>query len=151
MKRVMGTFSIDIDIHRNARDVFAVLCDVRAMPRWYEAVKDVVALTPGDSGLGARYEIGRTLPGGPVRNEVAVTEYVADQLFTVESVNGPTPFRYRYTLEPSAAGTRLQLEGRITGEGLPGPLAHIDALVTQLFKRGMGDNLRKLSQLIEAS
>jgi hypothetical protein len=45
----------------------------------------------------------------------------------------------------------LRLEGRITGEGLPGRLARIDVLVTQLFKRGMGDNLRKLSELIETS
>ena len=147
----MGTFSIDIDIHRQARDVFAVLSDVRAMPRWYEAVKEVVPLTPGVSGLGAHYEIGRTLPGGPVRNEVAVTEYVVDQLFAIESLSGPTPFRYRYTLEPSAEKTRLRLEGQITGEGLPGPLAHVDLLVTQAFKRGMGDNLRKLRQLIEAT
>ncbi|HTE45886.1 MAG TPA: SRPBCC family protein [Gemmatimonadaceae bacterium] len=147
----MGTFSIDIEIARGTRDVFAVVCDVRAMPRWYEAVKDVVELTPGVSGLGARYEIGRTLPGGAVRNEIAVTEYVADQLFTVESVSGPTPFRYRYTLEPLEQRTRLCLEGRITGDGLPGPLAHIDLLVTQLFKRGMGDNLREFSRLIEAS
>ena len=147
----MGTFSVDIDIPRSPRDVFAVLSDVSAMPRWYEAVKDVIALTPSVSGLGARYEIGRTLPGGPVRNEVAVTEYVSDQLFTIESISGPTPFRYRYTLEPSAEATRLRLEGRITGDGLPGPLAHVDVLVTQLFKRGMGENLRKLKQLIESS
>jgi uncharacterized membrane protein len=147
----MGTFSIDININRNARDVFTVVSDVPAMPRWYEAVKDVVTLTPGVSGLGARYKIGRTLPGGPVVNEVAVTEHVPDQVFTIESVTGPTPFRYRYTLEPAGEATRLQLEGRITGDGLPGPLAHVDVLVTQLFKRGMGENLRTLSALIEAS
>ena len=147
----MGTFSIDININRGAREVFAVLSDVAAMPRWYEAVRDAVTLTPGMSGIGARYKIGRTLPGGPVVNEVAVTEYVRDQLFTIESTSGPTPFRYRYTLEPAGERTRLQLEGRITGEGLPGPLAHVDVLVTQLFKRGMVDNLRKLSELIEAA
>ena len=147
----MGTFSIDVDISRNAPDVFAVLCDVRRMPLWYEAVKEVIALTPGVSGLGARYEIGRSLPGGPVRNQVAVTEYEADRIFTIESLEGPTPFRYRYVLEPLADETRLRLDARITGDGLPGPLAHIDTLVTQLFKRGMGDNLRKLSALIEGS
>jgi uncharacterized membrane protein len=147
----MGTFTIDIDISRKAHDVFAVLSDIHAMPRWYEAVKEVVELTPEVSGLGARYKIGRTLPGGTVTNEIAVTEYVPDQLFTIESLSGPTPFRYRYTLEPAAEKTRLRLEGRITGDGLPGPLGHVDVLVTQLFKRGMGDNLRKLSQLIETS
>jgi hypothetical protein len=84
----MGTFSIEISIKRNARDVFAVLSDVRRMPLWYEAVKEVVALTPGVLGKGARYEIGRT---------------------------------------------------------------HVDTLVTQLFKRGMGENLRQLSQLMETA
>jgi hypothetical protein len=147
----MGTFSIEISIKRNARDVFAVLSDVRRMPLWYEAVKEVVALTPGVLGKGARYEIGRTLPSGAVRNEIEVAEYAADQLFTLESLTGPTPFRYRYTLAPSSESTRLRLEARITGEGLPGPLAHVDTLVTQLFKRGMGENLRQLSQLIETA
>jgi hypothetical protein len=151
MERAMGTFDIEIDIDRKAGDVFAVLSDVRAMPQWYEAVKEVIALTPGVVGTGARYEIGRTLPGGAVRNEIAVTEYVAERLFTIESLSGPTPFRYRYTLEPSGEGTRLRLEARITGEGLPGPLAHIDVLSTQLFKRGMGENLRQLRGLILAS
>src|SRR3954463_7447818 len=103
----MGTFNIDIDINRSAHDVFAVLRDVRAMPRWYEAVKTVIALTPDMPALGARYEIARTLPGGPVKNEVAVTEYVADQVFIVESLSGPTPSRYRYTLEPSGLATKL--------------------------------------------
>ena len=147
----MGTFSIDVNIKRIARDVFAVLSDVQRMPLWYEAVREVVALTPGVPGRGARYEIGRTLPGGAVRNEIEVTEYVTDRLFTLESLTGPTPFRYRYTLEPSAESTRLRLEGRITGEGLPGPLDHVDTLVTQMFKRGMGENLRQLSRLIETS
>jgi hypothetical protein len=147
----MGTFSLDVDIGRSAHDVFAVLSDIHAMPRWYEAVKEVVALTPGVPKLGARYRIGRTLPGGAVTNEIAVAEYVLDQLFTIESISGPTPFRYRYSLEPTAQGTRLRLEGRITGDGLPGPLAHVDSLVTQLFKRGMGDNLRKLGKLVEMS
>ena len=147
----MGTFEIDIEINRRAHDVFAVLSDVRAMPQWYEAVKHIVSLTPEQSGLGARYEIARTLPGGPVKNEVAITEFEPDALFTIESLNGPTPFRYRYTLEPLGNKTRLRLDGRITGKGLPGPLAHIDALATHLFKRGMGENLRALSHLIETS
>src|SRR5690349_15502031 len=93
----------------------------------------------------------RVLPGGPVSNEVVIADCVADRLFTIESVSGPTPFRYRYSLEPAGEKTRLHLEGQITGEGLLGPLAHVDLLTTQLFKHGMGENLRKLGELIELS
>ena len=147
----MGTFKIDVEIDRDATTVFRVLSDVRSMPRWYEAVKHVVALTPSLPGAGARFEIDRVLPGGPVRNEIVVADYVADELFTIESVSGPTPFRYRYSLESAGPKTRVHLEGQITGEGLPGPLGHVDVLTTQLFKRGMGENLRKLTELIEMS
>jgi uncharacterized protein YndB with AHSA1/START domain len=147
----MGSFTIGIDIARTPEVVFAHVSDLAAMPRWYEAVQQVRPLGSRASLLGARYEIVRHLPGGPVQNEIAVTEFEQDERFTIESSTGPTPFRYRYTLEPVRGGTRLQLEGRITGTGLPGPVARLDPVATQLFKRGMGHNLRRLVQLIEAS
>jgi hypothetical protein len=121
------------------------------MPRWYEAVQEVRPLGSQVNRLGARFEITRNLPGGRFQNEVAVSEYEPDELFTVESVSGPTPFRYRYRLEPNGGATRLRLDGEITGAGLPGPIARIDALATQAFKRGMGDNLQQLRRLIEAA
>jgi uncharacterized membrane protein len=147
----VGWFAIDIEIDRAPSVVFAFVSDMRRMPLWYEAVDQVDSLTPGAPAVGARYEIWRTLPGGRVRNEIAITEYEPDVRITVESVAGPTPFRYRYALESESAHTRVLLDGRITGEGLPGPLAHLGPLTTQLFKRGMGDNLRRLKGLIESS
>lgn len=147
----MGSFTIAIDIRRTPDVVFAYVSDVTMMTRWYEAVQQVRSLGTPATGVGARFEIARNLPGGPVRNEVAVTEYERDELFTLESLTGPTPFRYRYTLEPTRRGTRLQLEGQITGAGLPGPIARVDSVTTHLFKRGMGDNLQRLTQLVEAS
>jgi Polyketide cyclase / dehydrase and lipid transport len=145
----VGSFTIAIDIGRTPDVVFAHVSDVATMPRWYEAVQQVRPLGGQQPGVGARYELSRNLPGGSVQNEVAVTEYEHGQLFTLESVTGPTPFRYRYTLEPTSSGTRLRLEGQITGAGLPGPIARVDSLTTQLFKRGMRANLQRLSALIE--
>jgi uncharacterized membrane protein len=142
---------IAVDIDRPPNVVFGYVSDVATMPRWYEAVQHVRPLEPHGSGAGSRYEITRRLPGGIVQNEIAITEYEPGQLVTIESVTGPTPFRYRYTVEPTGRGTRLHLEGRITGAGLPGPIARIDALATQLFKRGMGENLQRLRELIESS
>lgn len=147
----MGSFTIAIDIARDPHTVFMYLADVATMPRWYEAVQHVQPMTPQTAGVGARYEMTRDLPGGRFQNEVVVIEYEPDQVFTIENGAEPTPFRYRYTLEPKDGGTRLHLDGRITGAGLPGPIAHIDALATQAFKRGMGENLRQLRRLIEAS
>ena len=147
----MGSFTIAIEIARDTHDVFAYVSDVASMPLWYEAVQDVRPLSSDATGIDARYEITRNLPGGRFQNEIAVREYETDRLFTIESVSGPTPFRYSYRLEPNGGATRLHLDGEITGAGLPGPIARVDALATKLFKRGMGDNLQRLRQLIEAS
>jgi uncharacterized protein YndB with AHSA1/START domain len=147
----MGSFTIAIDIARGTHEVFAYVSDVARMPLWYEAVQDVRSLSSAVAGVDARYEMTRDLPGGRFQNEIAVREYETDRLFTIESVSGPTPFRYRYRFEPNGGATRLHLDGEITGAGLPGPIAHNDALATQAFKRGMGDNLQQLRRLIEAS
>jgi hypothetical protein len=40
---------------------------------------------------------------------------------------------------------------RRTAAGLPGPIAQVDRLATQLFQRGMSKNLNELKRIIEAS
>jgi hypothetical protein len=103
----MGTFEIDIEISRHAREVFAALADVRVMPQWYEAVKHVVALTPDRSGLGSRYEIGRTLPGGPVKNEIAITEFEPDRWPTARGFDSKAGLPVKGCLVRSRTSTHL--------------------------------------------
>ena len=144
----MGTFHVAVDIDRQPAEVFTLVADPRMMPRWYEAVDDVVQTTDGPTGPGARYRVTRTLPGGTAHNDLEVTEHQPNQRVTLESLNGPTPFRYRYTLEPTVEGTRLNLEGRITSDGLPGPIGKRDRLATHLFERGMQQNLTQVKRTI---
>ena len=147
----MDTFHIAIDIDRPPADVFAVVADPRTMPLWYDAVDHVAQATDDPTSPGTRYDVVRTLPGGRVHNDVELTEHQPDRLVTFESRTGPTPFRYRYTLEPTGQGTRLRLDGRISGAGLPGPIGRFDGIATRLFARGMRHNLNQLKQLVEAS
>jgi uncharacterized protein YndB with AHSA1/START domain len=148
----MGTFHLEIIIDRPSEDVFAFIADPTNMPLWYDAVEQVTKTSAGPATTGARYQIARSLPGGEAHNDVEITEYVANRGITLESRDGPTPFRYRYTLETNPQGrTTISLDGRISGAGLPGPGGHLDALATQLFKRGMRRNLHELKRVIEAS
>jgi uncharacterized protein YndB with AHSA1/START domain len=147
----MGTFHVAVAIGRPPADVFAFVADPCDMPRWYDAVDDVAKATHGPSGIGARYAVSRSLPGGQAHNTVEITEHQPDRKVTLASLSGPTPFRYRYTLEPTGQGTRLTLDGRISSVGLPGPMGRLDGIATHLFKRGMQRNLRQLKRIIEAS
>jgi uncharacterized protein YndB with AHSA1/START domain len=146
----MSAFELEREIGRAPQFVWAALSDVRRTPEWYEAVSRVVPLGDGVAELGARFELHRSLPSGPVVNVVEITEYVPLERFTLASRTGPTPFTYRYSLSPSGSGTRLVLHGDISADGLPGPAARLGVLATALFKNGMRTNLAALARLIEA-
>jgi uncharacterized protein YndB with AHSA1/START domain len=144
------SFQISLDIHRSPAEVFAFVADFQNMPRWYDAVERVTATTSASTGTGARFRMMRSLPGGPAHNDVEVASYELDKEVTFTSTSGPTPFRYHYRVEPIAYGTRLTLNGEISGEGLPGPAGHLGALAGQLFKQGMKRNLQVLKGVLES-
>ena len=145
----MGTFQLQTTIDRSPDEVFAVVADPATMPLWYDAVTQVTQSSPGPATTGATYQITRSLPGGRARNDVEICEHTPHRRVNLESRDGPTPFRYRYTLAPHCGGTTLTLDARINGAGLPGPVSHLDPLATQLFKHAMRRNLHQLKQLIE--
>jgi uncharacterized protein YndB with AHSA1/START domain len=147
----MGAFQLAIDIRRPSADVFAFIAEPQNMPRWYEAVQQVIKTTASPTGVGSRYEIVRSLPNGPAHNNVEVVEYTPNHLVTIESRSGPTPFHYRYRVEPSQQDTTLTLDGSITSAGLPGPGGHLGGIATQLFKHGMKQNLHQLKQILESA
>src|SRR5439155_6586826 len=141
-----------IDIARPAEAVFDIISDTENAPLWYEAVVSAVKTTAGPIAAGTRYRLVRSLRAGIVENEVEIEEYEPVTQVTLGSVSGPTPFRYRYRLEPTATGTtRVTLTGEITVEGLPGVPVALAPVATQLFKRGMGQNLAALKRLVESS
>jgi hypothetical protein len=87
-----------------------------------------------------------------VENEVEITDYEPDRRVTLTSLSGPTPFRYRYTLEPVDGGavTELTLVGDITAEGLAGIPAALAPFATRAFRQGMGKNLAVLKRIVES-
>lgn len=145
------SFSIDMPIRRPTDVVFAFLADSRNTPRWYQAVREADLVTPGPIGVGTRYRFVRDLPGGRAVNLVEVVELEPDAVVTLASVDGPTPFRYRYTLAPTDGRTDLRLDGEISGEGIEGPAALFAPFASRLFARGMRSNLAELARLLESS
>jgi hypothetical protein len=145
----MGAFQVSINIACTPATVFPLVAEPSSMTRWYEAVNDVTVMTDGATRRGTTYRIARSLPGGRAANVVEITEYDPDRHVTHESLGGPTPFRYSYTLEPTLEGTKVVLDGQITGAGILGTAAPADRRATELFKRGMRKNLTALKQLAE--
>jgi hypothetical protein len=142
------TFELSLDITAPPARVFNFVADFTTMPRWYSAVQRVERVE-GVGGLGTRYAVHRNLPGGPTLNDVAITSYSDGAEVTFTSLSGPTPFVYRYLVQPAREATRLTLQGSISGAGLSGPAALLGPLAEGLFKRGMRDNLGALKNQLE--
>ncbi len=143
------TFQLSLEIAAPPATVFDFVAEFTTMPRWYSAVQRVER-TGNTGGVGTRYEVHRQLPGGPWRNEVEMASYDIGREVTFTSLSGPTPFVYRYLVEPKGSNaTRLTLEGTISGAGLTGPAALLGPLAEGLFKRGMRNNLGALKEILE--
>lgn len=147
---MMSDFTIDIDVEAPQQTVFNYLADGTCTPEWYEAVQSATKTTEGSTGAGTRYTFIRVLPQGEVVNEVEISEFREPSLVTFTSRSGPTPFLYRYRVEPTAAGSRVTLEGSITGEGLQGPAALLAPVAGKFFARGMTENLKALKARLES-
>ncbi len=145
----MGDFTINVDVDAPQQAVFSYLAHGSRTPEWYEAVQAAAKTTEGPSGEGTRYTFTRVLPQGEVVNEVEVPEFREPSLIAFASRSGPTPFVYRYRVEPTETGSRVTLEGSITGEGLRGPAALLAPLAGKFFARGMAQNLEALKAHLE--
>lgn len=145
----MSDFTIDIEIDAPQEAVFNYIADGSRTPEWYEAVQTASKTTDGPTQEGTRYTFARVLPQGEVVNEVEVSEFFEPRVVAFSSVSGPTPFVYRYRVEPSGSGSKVTLEGSITGEGLRGAAALLSPLAGKFFARGMAQNLKALKARLE--
>jgi len=143
-------FTLELEIAAPPKKIFDFIADFGTMPRWYSAVERV-ELVRGSGGVGTKYLVYRELPGGRAENEVEITSLVENSEVTFTSQRGPTPFVYRYVVQPDGMGTRLILNGTISGAGLTGPAALLAPAAEGLFKRGMKENLGQLRRVLEAS
>ena len=146
------TFTLELDIQADPETVFAFVADFANTPLWYSAVQRVERIS-GSGAVGTRYAVHRRLPTGLAVNTVEVVGFDDGREVTFASIDGPTPFRYRYRIRPdgSGGGIRLQLDGSISADGLPGPARLRGSLVERLFRNGMQDNLGTLKRLVEAA
>lgn len=143
-------FRVRIQIGRPTRVVFAHLADVDNAPLWYRAVRRVDNPSGQPAELGRHVTFHRHIEGRHLVNDVEISELIPDACICFKSREGPTPFTYRYVLRSVADGTELVLEGEISGEGLPVPIALLGP-AEQLFEHGMRINMEALKRWIEAT
>src|SRR3990170_9132769 len=92
----MITFETEVSIRRSSEAVFRFVADGQNAPLWNSAVRAVSKITDGDVAVGTRYHMVRELPMGRVENTYQVVEHDPHETYSIMTLTGPTPFRYRY-------------------------------------------------------
>ncbi len=141
-------FETSVRIERPVEEVFDYLSDPTTIPRWNSAVQSVARTSAGANGIGATYRMERDLPGGRAENALEVVEVERPTLFVIRTTSGPTPFLYRYVLEPEGNATRLALAAEVELGGLAGALG---PLASRAVKRGVDSNFADLKRILESS
>lgn len=145
----MIEFETEIPINCTIEDVFSYMSQGEKFSRWNSAVKEVTKLTRGPDGIGTQYRMIRDLPNGHAENTIEIIEYEPNQRFSIRTNDGPTPFKYQYSLRTEDNTVYVNLKSMIEEKGLPFRLPKF--LASRAIKRGVDDNLRTLKSIIEAS
>lgn len=123
--------------------VWGQLADARAMSKWMSGVTSVeTADETGDLGQGSTL----LFKARGAERTADVLDCVAASLLTIRSTQGQVEATYRYTLEPDADGTRIELTAECTVAGAARLLFPLIKLAVRLSD---GGQLRRLKRAAE--
>jgi carbon monoxide dehydrogenase subunit G len=132
----MVRFELSIEIARPVHEVWEYLIDPENVPEWQASAVSSHQISDGPMGVGTHLEDERRFLGRRGRSEVEVTEFEPERLFTLHGISGPVRFTVRHRLEPSDAGTQVEIEA----EADPGGLGR---LMRPMIERAAEHEIRK--------
>jgi ligand-binding SRPBCC domain-containing protein len=142
----MIAFQTSIAIDRPVAQVFAYVSEPVNFPSWNSAVQ-VVRPTAASAGeVGSTYSMERQLPSGPAVNELEIVARENPHEFAIRTIEGPTPFLYRYRFVADGGRTVVQLDGQVE---LPYLARLMPQLAGRAVKDGVDSNLTTLKLILE--
>jgi uncharacterized membrane protein len=139
----------DVLIDCPISDVFDYVSDAENNPLWNSAVEEVERISDCGAELDCKYRMKRVIGKERVENIYRVIEYQKNNLLTIKTLSGPTPFTYRYSFETVGKSTRIQLSGKVKETGLPFEASSFFA--SHMIEQGINRNLRTLKSILESS
>jgi carbon monoxide dehydrogenase subunit G len=142
-------FELSVEIAKPTHEVWEYLIEPENVPEWQASAASSHQISDGEMGVGTHLQDERRFLGRRARSEVEVTEFEPEKLFTLHGISGPVRFTVRHRLEPTAEGTRLEIEA----EADPG--SGISRLMRPVVERAAAHEIRKdferLKEKLEAT
>ena len=141
----MARAEVSTTIKRPIEEVFAVLSDSSNGPKWISGEVESKKTSDGSIGVGTTWHrVGKFL-GRRIEVDSKYTEFEANRKLVITATS-PFPFTSEFTLEPVAAGTRVNQVIEAEPGGffkLVGPL--LETVARRQFQNDL-DNLRDLME-----
>ena len=142
----MNEFDVVTVIGCPLEDVFAVVRDVTAAPRWNPGLLEVRRTSEGPLGVGATMIYVGTFLGRRYESPVACTGFADNKHLATATTGGPFHLEVDQTVEPVSSGTRLTIHCRGESRGF---FKIAEPLVVQLTKRQVETAAGNLKALLE--
>jgi len=142
----MPTYEHTVEIARPVDEVFAFVTEPENYPKWQPSILELRPHRPGRLRVGSEATEVRRLLGREVETTWTCTEHAPPRRSTIESGDGPVPFRGTFTLDAIDGGTRFTwtVETRAGGAvRLAGPL------VGRATRRELEENTDRLKRILE--
>ena len=142
----MIAFNTSIRIERPIDEVFAYVSDPGNFPSWNSAVQVVRPTSPGSGDVGSTYSMERQVPTGRAANQLEIVVREHPREFALRTIEGPTPFLYRYRFAVEDNETVVKLDAQVE---LPAVPALMPQLARRAVKHGVDANLTTLKLILE--
>jgi ligand-binding SRPBCC domain-containing protein len=142
----MIAFETSIAIDCPIEQVFAYVSEPVNFPSWNSAVQVVRPTAAGAGEVGSTYSMERQLPTGPAINTLETVAREHPYEVAIRTIEGPTPFLYRYRFLAEGDRTVLQLDAQVE---LPSLARLMPQLAGRAVKHGVDDNLTTLKLILE--
>jgi polyketide cyclase/dehydrase/lipid transport protein len=139
----MASSSGTIIIERPFAEVFSYLADPRTHHEWQPDLVRTELVTSGEVGLGTQAVEVRNMFGREIRPPFEITRHEPLHRQEFHTTGGPIRPDGVMTCEETAAGTKVTYEFLLSG-----PMGWLFARV---FGRGIGPNLARLKERLEAA
>lgn len=141
----MADVSFSTVIQRPLEEVFEVLTDPEATPRWSRSTVEEEWLTPPPRGVGSRRRAVGQAFGRRSVNVAEVVAFEPNRSWTLRSVQGPS-FETSALFTPEDGGTRVDWTWSFAFTGLLRPAG---PLVAAIFGRAFARDLENLKSMME--
>jgi uncharacterized protein YndB with AHSA1/START domain len=146
----MASVTVSTDINAPVERVFELFTDIEGSAGRVSNIARIEVMTLDGARLGARWLETRKVEGGLGVAEMEITAFERNRGYTITHHKAGARIDARFTFQPIEAGTRVEVEFRLSGAGRPpGAVAPVWWAISDTVRGVLAQDLEDLRVCLE--